>query len=248
MSIVGYVLDVPRFLGRFGPVRGSQILVGLLRRGGTVTFRDGGQTYVMPNGRSTRYHLLESTAKLRRLAEHVRPDDSVVVDVGAHAGLFSAFALERAPGASALLIEPEAAMRSVIERNLVGRDHQLVTAAVADVAGEATFYRAESSQESSLVQATIRSRSEPVTVPTVTLDELCADLPAIDVLKIDVQGAEDRVLGGGQTLPKVRTLLIEISMADPAPHLVLAELVATFGPWRFVNPVYAGADLVFERN
>jgi FkbM family methyltransferase len=183
------------------------------------------------------------------LAEHVRPDDLVIVDVGAHSGLFTAFALERAPRASALAIEPEVAMEPIIRRNLAHHtEWRLVQAAVSVAAGEAVFYRAASSQESSLFPTTIRSAVQSMTVPTVTLDELCRDFERVDVLKVDVQGAEHLVLSGGrETIPRVRTLLIEVSLMDPQPHRVLEDLVADFGPWRVINPVYAGADLLFER-
>jgi FkbM family methyltransferase len=239
-------VDVARLTSIYGPIGTARIGRGLIT-GSTVQFTDRGRTYAMPPGKSTVYHLLESVQKLRRLADHVRPDDRTIVDVGAHAGLFSAFALERASAASALLVEPEPTMRQVIERNVRG-SYQLVQVAVSDRAGEATFHRAESSQESSLVETTIRSRHQPLTVETMTLDELSADLEAIDVLKIDVQGAEHLVLSAGRaTLARTRTLLIEVSMADPNPHEVLAELVRDFGPWQVINPVWMGADLLFER-
>jgi FkbM family methyltransferase len=233
----------------YGPIGGARIIRGLLRRGGVIQFTNRGRTYTMPNGLSARYHLLESIDKLRRLAEHVRPDDLVIVDIGAHSGLFTAFALERASGAHALVVEPEVAMEPVIRRNLAPfTDWSLVQTAVSDVKGEAIFYRAASSQESSLVPSTIWSTAVPVTVATTTLDSLCTDLDHIDVLKIDVQGAEHLVLAGGrESLARVRTLLIEVSLVDPNPQEVLAELVADFGPWRVLNSVHAGADLLFER-
>jgi FkbM family methyltransferase len=132
---------------------------------GGIQFTNRGRIYTMPNGLIARYHLLESIDKLRRLAEYVRPDDLAIVDVGAHAGLFTAFALERAPGAHAVVIEPEVMMEPVIRRNLAPfTAWRLVQVAVSDVNGEATFYRASSSQESSLIASSIRSAAVPVAV------------------------------------------------------------------------------------
>ena len=241
--------DAARLLRIYGVRDGAGLVARLLTPRGVVSFTDGGRRWVMPNDRSAHYHLLQSVSKLRRLAEHVRPDDRMIVDVGAHAGLFSAFALERAPTARALLVEPNPALRPIIESNLGAARHwELATAAISDAVGETMFHRSAKTQESSLIKSTIRSGSEPMTVPTTTLDELCARFAAVDVLKIDVQGAEHLVLVGGRaTLPKVRTLLIEISFADPDPASVLAELTASFGRGRMINPVYAGADLLFER-
>jgi hypothetical protein len=59
----------------------------------------------------------------------------------------------------------------------------------------------------------------------VTLDDLCEDIEHIDVLKVDIQGAEHLLLAGGRrTIARVRTLLIEVSLVDPNPHRVLEEL------------------------
>jgi FkbM family methyltransferase len=250
MRTASHVYDVLRLAAAYGPWQTVGIVRSLLGNGPDVTFSLRGRSYVMPNGLSARYHLLESIAKLRRLSEFVRPDDGVIVDIGAHSGLFTAFALERALRATAICVEPLVEMVPLIHRNLAPFSQwKVVSAAVSDERGASTFYRARSSQESSLVPSTIRSESQVTTVQTVTLDEVCADVDQIDVMKIDVQGAEHLVLGGGsRTIPRVRTLLIEVSLADPEPHTVLADLQREFGSWRFVNPVYGGADLAFERD
>lgn len=250
MRTASHAYDVLRLASAYGPWQTIRIVRSLLGAGPVVRFTQRGRAYVMPNGLSARYHLLESIAKLRRLSEFVRHDDRVIVDIGAHSGLFTAFALERAPGAKAICVEPLIELAPMIQSNLAPFSHwELVSAAVSDEQGPTAFYRAKSSQESSLVPSTIRSASEEISVQTITLDELCRDLGQIDVMKVDVQGAEHLVLGGGAaSIPRVRTLLIEVSLVDPEPHRVLADLVSEFGPWRFVNPVYGGADLAFERD
>jgi FkbM family methyltransferase len=245
-----YALDVARLAAVYGPFQAIPIAVSLLRRGGEVRFRQNGRTYVLPNELSARYHLLESITKLRRLTQYVREDDTLIVDIGAHSGLFTAFALERATRAKALCVEPLAAMAPFLKRNLSDfTDWELVTQAVSDETGRGTFFAAESSQESSLMASAIRSPSQPTAITTITMDDLCRHFDRIDVMKIDVQGAEHLAVSGGtRTLPRVRTLLIEVTLADPQAHRVLTRLHREFGPWRFVNAVYGGADLVFERN
>jgi len=250
MRTASHAYDVLRLAASYGPWQAIRLAGSLLGNDPALTFNQGGRSYVMANGLSARYHLLESIAKLRRLSEYVRVDDRVIVDVGAHSGLFAAFALERAPNAKAICIEPLVEMVPLIERNMSPFSRwDVVNAALSDQTGDATFYRAKSSQESSLVSSTIRSESHATTVKSLTLDHVCRDLERIDVMKIDVQGAEHLVLrGGAGTIPRVRTLLIEVSLADPEPHVVLADLLREFGPWRFINPVYGGADLLFERD
>ncbi len=51
---------------------------------------------------------------------------------------------------------------------------------------------------------------EGVTVPMMRLDDILADIPSIDVIKIDVEGYEKYVLEGAvETLKKTKALYIE---------------------------------------
>jgi FkbM family methyltransferase len=225
----------------------------LAREQGPIRFKDRGRDYFLVRDRSVPYHLSESTAKLRRLAEYVRPDDTVIVDVGAHSGLFAAFAKERAPTAQLICIEADASLRPVIDANLAAYDNWsvVVGAATAD-RGVVSLYRsASSTQTSSIFPDAVRAFGTEMTemeVPSVRLDDACSDVDHVDVLKIDVQGAEELVLAGGErTLQTTRTVLVEVSFLDPDPRAVLTRLEAEFGRWRMVNALAASADLVFER-
>lgn len=221
-----------------------------LKRGTVISF--GG--YVLENDSSAGYHLTESLPKLRRLAEYVAPSARAVVDVGAHCGLFAAFAKERSPEAAVICVEADPQLVPRIEQNLARFNNWTVACAAAtDVdGGRVPFYRsARSTQTSSLLRRAVEvfdTAPEVLDVPTATLDMLCVDMPVIDVLKIDVQGAELGVLeGAAATLSRTRTLLIEASLLDDDVHVLLTRLRDDFGPPAFVNPVYAGADLAYQR-
>jgi FkbM family methyltransferase len=220
--------------------------------GPAVTFKDGGRRYVIARDRASRYHIRESTRKLRTLASYVRPADRVIVDVGAHSGLFAAFAAERAPQAHIVCVEPDPNLASIIERNLAGADWELVSAAVGDEIGRMTFYRSKlSTQTSSLKFAAVAAydpNPEEMTVATLTLDDVCRQYDQVDVLKVDIQGAEGLAIRGGtETIRKTRTVLIEVTLADDDLIAVLSSLSQEFGPWRTLNAVRMGADLLFER-
>jgi FkbM family methyltransferase len=230
-----------------------QVLYRLVRGDPSLEFSDQGNRYWISRDSSTVYALLNSLERLRRLAGFVEPTDQVVIDVGAHSGLFSAFAAERAPGAKFILIEPDRELEPTIRANLRQRANwQLVQKAVAEHSGRRSFFRnPTSTQTSSLfVQAASEfGATVEETVDTVSLDDLCAEIESIDVLKVDVQGAEGlAVQGATLTLPKVRTLLIEITLLDPQPELVLTALRAQFPHVERVNAVYMGADLAFRRD
>ncbi len=84
--------------------------------------------------------------------------------------------------------------------------YQIVHAAAADVSGEMPFYVTGECISGGLFKhhvpdPTVAQSLEwrEITVPVVTLDELCTDSPP-DLIKIDVEGAEYRVLKGAEKI------------------------------------------------
>ncbi|MDJ0954049.1 MAG: FkbM family methyltransferase [Acidimicrobiia bacterium] len=239
--------------------RGILALADTVRRRREIRFRDRGTVYCIINDGAAGYHLLNSIGKLRDLAAVVDPTDQLVVDIGAHSGLFGRFASERAPHARVVAVEPDPALRGLIERNLATTaSYSLVDMAVSDHVGTGTFYRnPQSTQTSSLIRAAVEpfgseADIEPFSVTVTTLDELWRtelDEQPIDVLKIDVQGAEGAVLAGGETaVQHVDKLLIEVSLLSPDAALLLPQLENVFGSPQVINLVAGGADLLFTRD
>lgn len=57
--------------------------------------------------------------------------------------------------------------------------------------------------------------AESVTVPAITLDTLAAGIPVIDLLWVDIQGAErDMIAGGAETLKRTRFIMIEAEAVE----------------------------------
>ncbi len=123
------------------------------------------------------------------------------VDVGGNKGDFSLLAARvMADEGRVLCIEPEAENASWIRKS-AARNHyrsiEVIEVALADRDGEDTLFLGAKSgwhtlvEDPSLVVGT-------VTVPIRTLDSLLAErgIDHVDVVKIDVEGAEDRVLAG----------------------------------------------------
>ena len=79
-----------------------------------VRFVDRGRRYWMVNDQAVIYHLVNSIQPIRRLADFVAPAHTEIVDVGAHSGLFAAFASDRAPAARITVIEPDPNLAPVI--------------------------------------------------------------------------------------------------------------------------------------
>jgi len=64
-------------------------------------------------------------------------------------------------------------------------------------------------------------------VPTVTLDWLAARFPRPDVVKIDVEGAEVRVLGGGPSLLATNPTIICEVAKENSP--IVRDILAAHG-------------------
>jgi FkbM family methyltransferase len=150
--------------------------------------------------------------------EHVR-DGHVVWDVGANVGLFS-FAASFLAGASGsvLAIEADTWLAGLLRRSAgAGRRDvapvAILPAAASDSVGIARFQIARRGRASNFLASSPGSNQaggvrETQLVPTVTLDSLLDRFPPPSLVKIDVEGAEDRVLqGAGRLLSEVRPVL-----------------------------------------
>jgi FkbM family methyltransferase len=143
--------------------------------------------------RELREHGREQTF-VRLLAE-VIPAGAVVVEGGAHLGFVTVHeARAVGPDGRVFVFEPNVEVLGVLRENLqlngIGDRVEIVPNALGDSTGRARFFvRAD---ESSLYEPT--SDFDPVEVDVVRADELIAG--PVDVVKLDVEGAELAALRG----------------------------------------------------
>lgn len=137
-----------------------------------------------------------------------------VLDVGAHVGLFTLAAARRVgPTGRVFAFEPSPATLVSLRRHITlnGFDDrvEVVPAAVGDIEGETPFYVYGETMSASVARASLDELSpgreampaSEITVPVVTLDGLCTERGVRpDRVKIDVEGAELRVLRGAVEL------------------------------------------------
>ena len=165
----------------------------------------------------------------RLLAARLRPG-MVCFDVGANIGELTLHMARRvAPAGHVHAFEPAPLLlprlRAHVARNPAGAAVTVHPVALCDREGSvemATAPAAVGNQGmASLVNTTHDSLSELHTVPTTTLDAFVAtrDIPRVDFMKIDIQGAEPLLLDGGRhvfgTLGP--DLVMEVSPGDMAP-------------------------------
>jgi len=175
---------------------------------------------------------------LLRIARVYVVSDSAVLDVGANIGFFS-FSVARCSGAHVLAFEPEPRNFEQLEegiacRGLKGRVHAY-RIALSDTTGAAKLYLSDLAPTDHKLIDT-RSTSS-VEVAAMTLDEFMDRHPEhrtrrISLVKIDVQGAELKVLRGmRKTLELQRRppIIVECSPVDLlAASVSLADFLGAF--------------------
>ncbi len=175
---------------------------------------EGGLKYLRP-------HLdgLDPTL-LRLVAEVIRPGD-VIWDVGANLGLFSfCAAVAAGPTGRVLAIEPDTVLVRLLRRSAeANREQALVEVLPVGISDEIAVARFEIARRNRATShlagfGNMQTGGVRATelVPTVTLDWLAERFPMPDVVKIDVEAAELKVLAGSHSvLRALPTIICEVA-------------------------------------
>jgi len=179
---------------------------------------------------------------------------SVVFDVGAHVGVLTlAAALRVGPSGRVVAFEASAqtarTLRRHVEMNHFGDRVEVVEAVVCDHEGESEFHVYRESMAASIAPGALELSPEPTSeatvrtvVTAVTLDGTAQRLALRpDLVKIDVEGAELRVLKGMPSLlsdPRV-TVLCEIHPRQLEAHGGTVDEVAALleATGRHIEPI-----------
>lgn len=155
-----------------------------------------------------------------RLSKTLTNECRHIFDVGANIGQSISRYRDNFPDCFITSFEPNPEIFSQLERNWGGVPGiTLNPVALSDFTGHASFFSARVSEVSSLLKPTERMIElssehkydhETINVPTMRLDHYCQlyNIRNIDILKLDVQGAELNVLQGAEDLLKVGTVKI----------------------------------------
>ena len=141
-----------------------------------------------------------------------------VIDVGVAGGTMPLY--ELFPDADFILVEPLEEFRPKLEKIAKGmKSAHYIQAAAASVRGNITFNVHPDLEGSSIFREEEDSDVNGVerVIPTVTLDEICAELKTKPpyLIKIDAQGSEIEVLkGAGSIVPHAEFITMEVSLFE----------------------------------
>jgi FkbM family methyltransferase len=169
--------------------------------------------------------------------------DGLVMDIGAHGGLWTRDVLTIEPSVQVIACEPQQDLRQEIERRFSADPRVTVEGrAIADRVGPRELHLTGASVNASIHQPRpgmdelYRSGWEvqrTEVVDATTVDQLSAGRD-VALLKIDVQGAEREVLAGAsETLTRTSAVMLEVSFIthyeDDATFPLLHEQMRSAG-------------------
>jgi FkbM family methyltransferase len=139
-----------------------------------------------------------------------------IIDAGANVGYSSAYLLTRFPDAKVIALEPDAGNFNVLQANLAPWGDR-VTCLKAALWSEPTTldFRSETLDQGAewgrQVEQAASGEVVAVDIPTLLRDHC---LETIDLLKVDIEGAEREVFRSPDWLPHVRNMVVEIHGPD----------------------------------
>jgi len=167
-------------------------------------------------------------------------DESVFLDIGANLGFFSLIVGDRMRrGGKVIAFEPQPAMvelfRRSIHHNGLGRVVTVHPFGLSDTAGRSTLWAPKTHKGGAFLGALpegARSGFDEISVETHRLDDLLGEDFTCDLVKIDVEGHELRVLRGMKGVvarsPKIKILLEKLT-ADAGSEAGLAAYFSELG-------------------
>jgi FkbM family methyltransferase len=165
-----------------------------------------------------------------KLWSHLAVRASIIVDAGAHNGLFSLVAGAINPSATIVAFEPEPGTFDKLAGNCALNSFPIKAErlALSDTTGMATFFVPEQSVGASLDgYFSNTEKTSRLTLRTSRLDDYlkAAGLPGVDLIKIDVERYEAAVIRGlGDVLSRSHPIIVAEILTDQVGRDVLAAV------------------------
>ena len=152
----------------------------------------------------------------------IRKDD-ICIDIGANVGFYSLMMASRLPNGVVHTFEPVLSNHLLLSINILINKLSNVIAncsAVGDSVGTTPFVVTEDGAFSSFMDTGRNPVDTRLALPVTTIDHYVEqrELPRVDCIKVDVEGAEGKVLSGAHGLlsnPKKRPRLVMMELYDP---------------------------------
>ena len=260
LKLIDVVSNLPdNWIGRRSAFFLRSFAMVFLKRKPVDIERFGAKMRLFPSGNACEKRILFTPQYFDReefdiLKQYIeeKQDGFCFVDVGANIGIYSLFAANCAHnGARILAVEPQSVIFDRLIYNIQQNSQgyiKAVSCAVADKTGEITLFINYRDRGRSSIRIVDTAQGSSVRVPSVTLLELLnkENFSGMDILKLDVEGAEDLILSlFFQDAPE--SLYPELIMIENARKLWQAEIPTLLekNGYRFLKKTRT--NLIFER-
>ncbi len=172
------------------------------------------------------------------LASWLRPGMNVI-DIGANLGVYSLpIAGQVGPDGHVFAYEPTSETRRLLnisKKKNRAKNLHIIAEALSDTAREGHLVRGASSELNTLVGS---GPGENVRITSLDMEEKSRSWGAIDFIKIDAEGEEERILAGSKSFFSRQSPLVmfEVKAGDkPNENLVSAFVASGFGIYRLLG-------------
>lgn len=159
----------------------------------------------------------------------LHPEDvHVILDCGANIGITSLYFAKRYRNARIICIEPDPDNFDALKRNISG--HERIEPVQAAVVGRSMPVHLTRDRPAYGNKVLDESEAGTIEVAGMTIADICAehDIGIIDLLKVDIEGAEKDVFSDPVFLPKIGLIAIELH-----PPYGLTEFRHAIAPYGF---------------
>jgi len=143
------------------------------------------------------------------LLAHPRSEPALIVDLGANIGLVDRWLLNLYPNAEIIAVEPEPGNAAILRANVAGLQVRVVEACIGATARSITLHTTGGAYAFTMV-GEASPDAVSVTVPVVTMQTVLQGAERIDLLKVDIEGAEEELFDDcAEWIGNVELLLVE---------------------------------------
>ncbi|MGH9533961.1 MAG: FkbM family methyltransferase [Terriglobales bacterium] len=199
-------------------------LLRLTRRSGYVPLRRAGR--VLVRARTSDAEVFEEIYADQQYAHPLLPRARRILDLGACTGLASAFLSGLYPQAQVVALEADPSNYAALQANARGRP--AISCRLAAVWDRRGTLRIQNPDAPAWAK-TVAEVGPGAEVKAMSINDLLDELgwDTVDLVKMDIEGAERRVLQAGDWLRRTRALLIELhERTEPGCRAALESAIA----------------------
>jgi len=171
-------------------------------------------------------------------------EPKVIVDAGAHIGYASLYMLHRFPNVKIIAVEPEPSNAELYAENLLSREN--VTLHQAALWRDNTHLNIENPDADSWSFRVEESTDDSQGVKAITVMDILEETGQIDILKLDIEGAEKELFSGkSEWLAKVNMVILELhEKYAPGCTKLIHDVLTQHG---FKKELDKGENVIYQK-